>query len=367
MGPRVVKQGTASAGDGVGKPFSDPAATGELKLPRESAAPATETAKDEGKKTEKTKSSSKADTDKANKPVLTRLLRTPLSGGVLNSMKGADLPSVAVAARNLMELADYADLSTIMSKMHHRRSGYPFASTVDFTTDADGHPIFCLTPLAMHTRNLAYNSRASLTVKMNGWGGLANARVTIFGDVHRLPPEYQNAANEIFKAKYEARKEGIDLEDRWGDYTFYRMNNIIDVYFVGGFGTLNWVNLSEYKDATPDKIVTPSDDGSVLWVLAELNTKYGQRLACSGAVQGSVGPTEAPFEGDEKVDDLWIISIDKRGIDVRLRVEGVSQVRRLNFPGFVETYADACAALEDIIEGSIARGLASVDDSIDTA
>ena len=76
----------------------------------------------------------------------------------MNSMKDADLPSVAVAARNLMELADYADLSTIMSDMNHRRSGYPFASTVDFATDADGYPVFCLTPLAMHTRNLAYNA-----------------------------------------------------------------------------------------------------------------------------------------------------------------------------------------------------------------
>ena len=119
---------------------------------------------------------------------------------------------------------------------------------MDFATDADGYPIFCLTPLAMHTRNLAYNSRASLTVKMNGWGGLANARVTIFGDVHRLPDEYQGAANEVFKAKYEARKEEVDLEDRWGDYTFYRMNNIIDVYFVGGFGTLNWVNLGRVQE-----------------------------------------------------------------------------------------------------------------------
>ena len=55
-------------------------------------------------------------------------------------MKDADLPSVAVAALNLMELADYADLSTIMSTMNHFRTGYPFASTVDFATDADGVP-----------------------------------------------------------------------------------------------------------------------------------------------------------------------------------------------------------------------------------
>ena len=135
-------------------------------------------------------------------------------------MKDADLPSVAVAARNLMELADYADLSTIMSNMNHRRTGAPFASTVDFATDADGHPIFCLEPGDAREEQ-AYNSAASLTVKMNGWGGMANARVTIFGDVQRLPPEYQAAANEVFKAKYEARKEELDLEDRWGDYTFY--------------------------------------------------------------------------------------------------------------------------------------------------
>ena len=149
---------------------------------------------------------------------------------------------------------------------------------MDFATDADGHPIFCLTPLAMHTRNLAYNTRASLTVKMNGLGGLANARVTIFGDVTRLPAEHQAAANEIFKAKYEARKEEVDLQDRWGDYTFYRMNDVIDVYFVGGFGTLNWVNLAEYKSAKPDKIVTPSAGSSGAFVFTHWFPYYRVRV-----------------------------------------------------------------------------------------
>jgi putative heme iron utilization protein len=328
------------------KPFAEPPKpSGELSLPRQSAdAKETFNSREEGKS--------------GRKGALTRLLRTPLSGGVLNSMKDADLPSVAVAARNLMELADYADLSTIMSNMNHRRSGYPFASTVDFATDNDGYPVFCLTPLAMHTRNLAYNSRASLTVKMNGWGGLANARVTIFGDVHRLPAEYQASANEIFKAKYAARKEASDLEDRWGDYTFYRMNNVIDVYFVGGFGTLNWVDLKEYRDAVPDKIVTPGAGHSVLDTLSELNTEYGAKLAKSGAVLGnSIAPNEAAGDFDAvRVDDLWIISIDKRGIDVRVRLDGVSQVRRINFMGCVETFQDACEALDAIVAGKVWEG-----------
>ena len=344
---RIASKPSASADRGFAEPGADGSKNpvSELSLPRQSS----ENAK-------------KSSGNGKKKGALTRLLRTPLSGGVLNSMKDADLPSVAVAARNLMELADYADLSTIMSDMNHRRSGYPFASTVDFATDADGYPVFCLTPLAMHTRNLAYNARASLTVKMNGWGGLANARVTIFGDVHRLPAEYQASANEIFKAKYAARKEASDLEDRWGDYTFYRMNNVIDVYFVGGFGTLNWVDLKEYRDAAPDKIVTPGAGHSVLDTLSELNTKYGPKLAKSGAVLGnSIAPNEAVGEAKAafesvRVDDLWIISIDKMGIDVRVRLDGVSQVRRINFMGCVETFEDACEALDAIVAGEVWEG-----------
>jgi len=297
---------TTTTGDGKG------AKNGELNIPMESAS--------------------------ARKRVgRTRLLRTPMAGGVVSrDTKDRNLPSMATAARNLMELADYGDLSTTMSDMHHRRAGYPFGSTVDFATDATGHPIFCLAPLAIHTRNIAADSRCSLTVKMSGWGGLANARVTIFGDVQKLPSaEYQTAANEIFKAKYHARKEAIDMEDRWGDYTFYRMNRIVDVYFVGGFGTLNWIKLDEYMNTSPDTIVTSQNGRSVTETLSELNTRFAQRLAkhMSDAL-------------DLLVDDLWIISIDRRGMDVRVRTDGSSLIRRITFEVDVENFDDAAKAID---------------------
>jgi len=41
--------------------------------------------------------------------------------------------------------------------------------------------------------------RCSLVMQMPGWGGLANARVTMFGDVYKLPKELQSpAAVRIF-------------------------------------------------------------------------------------------------------------------------------------------------------------------------
>jgi len=268
----------------------------------------------------------------------TRLLRTPMAGGVVSrDTKDRNLPSMATAARNLMELADYGDLSTMMSDMHHRRAGYPFGSTVDFATDATGHPIFCLAPLAIHTRNIAAEEKCSLTVKMSGWGGLANARVTIFGDVQKLPKgEYQTAANEIFKAKYHARKEAIDMEDRWGDYTFYRMNRIVDVYFVGGFGTLNWIKLDEYMGTPPDTIVTSQNGRSVTETLSELNTRHAQHLTTY----------MSDVLGDLLVDDVWIISIDRRGMDVRVRTDGSSLIRRISFESDVETFDEASRAID---------------------
>lgn len=72
-----------------------------------------------------------------------------------------------------------------------RRAGYPFGTLVDFASDGAGLPIFCLSPLAIHARNLIEDPRCSLVVQMPGWTGLANARVTIFGDVYQLPPDMQ--------------------------------------------------------------------------------------------------------------------------------------------------------------------------------
>jgi len=125
------------------------------------------------------------------------LHHTPQSGGVQNATARCDLPSPAVAVRNLVEQAQFAHLCTIMSGMHHRRSGYPFGTVVDFAADGAGYPIFSLSPLAIQTRNIMEDPRCSLVFQMPGWAGLANARVTIFGDVYKLPKDMQSAASDV--------------------------------------------------------------------------------------------------------------------------------------------------------------------------
>jgi len=40
-----------------------------------------------------------------------------------------------------------------------------------------------------------------------------------------------------------------------GNSMFFRMHRILDIYFVGGFGTVQFIDVDEYKGTRPDAIV----------------------------------------------------------------------------------------------------------------
>jgi hypothetical protein len=263
------------------------------------------------------------------------LAANPLSGGVANATARGDLPSPAVAMRNLVEQAQFGHLCTTMSGMHHRRAGYPFGTVVDFAADGAGHPVFALSPLAIPTRNLMEDPRCSLVMQMPGWSGLANARVTMFGDAHELPKSMQAAAAEIFH-----QKMATDGDQRWvsGNATYFRMNRILDIYFVGGFGTVQWVDVDEYAGARPDAIVVAHPATT----LAALNEAFSE-------------PLRRALAGARGADDAAFISIDKLGADVRVRRGGEYTVERLKFDVGVESREDAAAAVARLL-GELARG-----------
>lgn len=217
------------------------------------------------------------------------LFRTPISGGVQSATFAHGLPPPALAVRNLMEQARFAHLCSVMSGMHHRRTGYPFGSLVDFANDSMGHPIFSLSPLAIHTRNLLADPRCTLVVQVPGWSGLSNARVTIFGDVYPLPAEQQEWAHKQYVAKHQQW-----ASQQWGNFYYYRMHNISDIYFIGGFGTVAWVDVKEYETIQPDTIVAV-DGGEQS--LKELNAIFSK-------------PLREFLSSEGEVDDAALISVD---------------------------------------------------------
>ncbi|KAI3455731.1 hypothetical protein Pfo_012394 [Paulownia fortunei] len=258
------------------------------------------------------------------------LFRTPISGGVQSATSAHGLPRPALAVRNLMEQARFAHLCTVMSRMHHRREGYPFGSLVDFAPDPMGHPIFSFSPLAIHTRNLLADPRCTLVVQIPGWSGLSNARVTIFGDVYPLPEDQQEWAHKQYIAKHQQGPS-----QQWGNFYYFRMQNISDIYFIGGFGTVAWVDVKEYEALQPDKIAVDGGEQN----LKELNAIFSK-------------PLRELLSKEAEVDDAALISIDSKGVDIRVRQGAQFNVQRISFEEghSVETLEEAKKALWKLLD-----------------
>src|SRR5690606_30944921 len=102
-----------------------------------------------------------------------------------------------------------------------------------------------------HTQNLLADPRASLLVTQPGWNEepLAGSRVTLVGDVTRVPEADIEAVRDDYLARQEDAKHWVGF----GDFAFYRMD-VRKLYFVAGFGAMGWVDAAEYAAAEPDPL-----------------------------------------------------------------------------------------------------------------
>src|ERR1035438_171103 len=132
--------------------------------------------------------------------------------------------------------------------------------------DEHGRPIFLISTMAMHTQNLQADPRASLLVTQEDAGGdpLGGARVTLVGNVLPLPEPEVAEARQLYLARYANSKYWLDFED----FSFYRMD-VVDVYYVGGFGVMGWVSASEYARSQPDPLAD-----SMVEIMQHMNTDH---------------------------------------------------------------------------------------------
>ena len=168
------------------------------------------------------------------------------SGAASNQPAVAE-PSFAERARTLMYLGRIGSLSTLSRK----QPGFPFGSVMPYGLDDLGRPVFLISTMAMHTQNLQADSRASLLVTQPDASGdpLGASRVTLLGNVLPVPEPEVAEARALYLARYANSKYWVDFED----FSFYRMD-VVDVYYVGGFGVMGWVSASEYHSAQPDPL-----------------------------------------------------------------------------------------------------------------
>ena len=156
-------------------------------------------------------------------------------------------PTHAERVRTLFTHASTATLST-QSRKH---PGFPFGSLMPYALDISGSPLFLISNMAMHTQNLRADPRASLFLTQPPTDGdtLGAARATLLGTAEPVPAPDLPEARELYLAAHPGSRYWVDF----ADFHFFRLTPI-DLYYVGGFGVMGWVESEAYLHAAPDPL-----------------------------------------------------------------------------------------------------------------
>jgi len=235
-------------------------------------------------------------------------------------------PDHAERIRTLVSLVSVGTLST----MSRRHLGFPFGSLMPFALDPAGRPIFLISSMAMHTQNLSADTKCSLFVAQPSPDGdpLGSARATLIGDALPVP----EADLAVVRERYEARHPNSRYWVDFPDFSFYRLQPI-DLYYVGGFGVMGWVEAREYEAASPDPLAA-----SAPGILAHMNADHVDSLILLARAHARLEGTEAAMT-----------SIDRLGFTLRLKTSDGMKGTRINFPCEVRTPQETRKVLVDMI------------------
>ncbi len=238
-------------------------------------------------------------------------------------------PSYAERVRTLFSLGTAGTLSSLSRK----RPGFPFGSLMPYALDRAGRPLFLISNMAMHTQNLRADPRASLFAGEAGTEGdiLGAARATLVGLAEPLPAPDLPAAREQYLQRHPGSSYWVDFSD----FHFFRLQPE-DVYYVGGFGSMGWVDAADYARAEPDPLA-PAAAG----ILAHMNADHRDAML-------QLARTHAGMDAA----DAAMTSVDRLGFTLRLTVgEGVKGVR-IGFLREVRSPRETRAVLVEMVRAA---------------
>lgn len=200
-----------------------------------------------------------------------------------------------------------------LSTMSRKQPGFPFGSVMPYGLDDHGRPTFLISTMAMHTQNLQADARASLLVTQEDSEGdpLGTARVTLVGNVHRVPVGELPDVRKLYLERHANSKYWVDFED----FSFYRMD-VVDVYYVGGFGVMGWVSASDYGSSQPDPLADSMSE-----IIQHMNADHKDALVLLARKFAQIDATEAAMT-----------AVDRLGFHVRLRTQDGMRGARIAFP-----------------------------------
>mgnify|MGYP000397647932 CR=1 FL=1 len=229
--------------------------------------------------------------------------------------------SPVATARHLLRLAATGSLGTLDA------DGSPFASLVTVATSAAGEPVMLISDLALHTRNLEHDPRASLLlVAPGGEGGdpLAGARLTVSGTAARDD-------DPALRRRFIARHEEAAGYAGFADFGIWRLA-VTRAHLVAGFGRIVALERTDLlADLTGRDDLLAAEEGAV----AHMNADHADALRLYATVLLGLP------DGDWRA-----TGADPDGLDIR-----AGPLRgRLDFPDPIATPGELRRILVDLAQ-----------------
>ena len=206
--------------------------------------------------------------------------------------------------------------------------GFPYGSFVTFALH-DNSPVFLISEMAEHTKNLRGTARCSLLVAQKGEGDpLARGRVTLVGTCRITEGEERSSAREAFLAGHPNASYYADFQD----FHFWKLD-VEHVRFIGGYGRMSWVEPTDWSTSKPDPIAPHADR-----ILSHMNADHADTLVlyCQA------------FSRAQEVSEATMVGIDRYGFEMSAATEQGPRPIRVAFEAPIETAQDARVLLVDL-------------------
>lgn len=138
--------------------------------------------------------------------------------------------------------------TAILSTLSKSTDNYPFGSFVTFVSHSNRALFIYASDIAEHTKNIASDSRACVTISSVKDHGdkQASARLSLMGDFIQLASEeLLSCQNRFFKFLPES--EGYS---QMHGFNWYRLN-VLKARWIGGFGEIGWLDTTHWTATVP--------------------------------------------------------------------------------------------------------------------
>jgi putative heme iron utilization protein len=121
----------------------------------------------------------------------------------------------------------------------------------------------------------------------------------------------------------------VDFED----FSFYRMD-VVDMYFVGGFGVMGWVSAAEYLGCQPDPLAD-----SMTEIIQHMNADHKDALVLLARECARV-----------ESQDATMTAVDRLGFHVRLKTPDGVRGARIAFLREVRSSVETRKVLVEMVQ-----------------